>query len=584
MMKTSKTHSKVRAKPLNPPRRSSSVMGRSSLDISHLPAPLRHALGRVAGKHLSMQVFTGLAWLVIAVVLLLGAQLLLDRLMDFARGVRIAFLVLDAGVLGTIFYRKLFLPWRRRWHTPEAAFAIQRHWPTLGSRVISAVELSQSPSSTNDTRGAGSPLLVQALVREVATAVPSLPLGEVVPGKPTAKRVGYALLLTVVAAGLAFWQWPLVSVLLQRAALSETPLPTNTIVRPETGDINAAAGTSVTLAASAEGVIPPQGRIELALAGGERRTILVRPDEANPARFAFAFDNLQQSFTYRFYLGDGRSRVFKVTALPAPLLEEAEFTQVFPAYTGRPPLRQPAGALTFFPGSKVTVVARANQPLGMIHVQFAGDHVPAPVQLKIDTALPNTARGEFTVPAAGITSLSLPLASVEGVAAMDTTAYPVRMETDRVPVIRIEEPTTTSDTIVPTARLAVRARVRDDFAVTKVELVTELSGGEQSRRTLVIGEGGLVTHTFTPISESPPLVEGAQLAWWIEASDNNTDTGPGIGASDRRQLAIVSFAEKQQEMLKRLEETSRRMEDVARRQGEVRDTLGEALRRTQEKP
>ena len=35
-------------------------------------------------------------------------------------------------------------------------------------------------------------------------------------------------------------------------------------------------------------------------------------------------------------------------------------------------------------------------------------------------------------------------------------------------------------------------------------------------------------------------------------------------------------------MLKRLEETSRRMEDVARRQSEVRDTLGEALRRTDE--
>ncbi len=557
---------------------------------SSLPAPLRNALTRVAGKHLSMQVIIGLAWLVIAAVLLLVAQLLLDRLMDFPRGVRVAFLVLDAFVLGTIFYRRLIQPWRRRWHAPEAAFALQRHWPALGSRVISALQLSQPAAtatsvSASDTRGAGSPLLVQALVQEVAATVPTLPIGQVVPGQPAARRLGYALLISAVVAGVLAWQWPLASVLLRRAALTDIPLPTNTIVIPETRDLNAAAGTQVTLAASASGVIPPRGRIELSLAGGERRTILVQPDEENPTRFTFLFENIQQSFTYRFYLGDGRSPVFKVTALPSPLLEEAEFLQVFPAYTGRPPLRQPAGALTFFPGSKVSVIARSNQPLGMIHLHFAGDNnAPPPIQLVIDADAPRMARGEFTVPASGITSLSLPLTSTDGIAAMDTTAYPVRLETDRTPVVRIEEPTTTSDTIVSTARFAVRARVRDDFALTKVELVTEITGGRQSRRALTVGDNGVVTHTFVPISEAPPLAEGTELTWWIEATDNNTATGPGIGASDRRQLSIVSFAQKQQEMLERLEETSRRMEDVARRQGEVRDTLGEALRRTSEQP
>jgi hypothetical protein len=273
-----------------------------------------------------------------------------------------------------------------------------------------------------------------------------------------------------------------------------------------------------------------------------------------------------------------------VTALPAPLLEQAEFTQTFPAYTGRPPLRQPAGALTFFPGSKISVVAQANQPLGMIELRFAGDNAPATVLLEIDTASPRVARGEFTVPASGITSLSLPLTSTDGVAAMDTTAYPVRMETDRVPLVRIEEPAASSATIVPTARVEISARVRDDFALSRVEFVVELSSGTQSRRRLVVGDNGLVSHTFIPVGERPPLTEGTQLTWWIEAIDNNNATGPGTGSSERRQLTIVSFAEKQDEMLKRLEETSSRMEDVARRQSEVRDTLGEALRRTQEKP
>ncbi|HSI09039.1 MAG TPA: hypothetical protein VK985_10685 [Rariglobus sp.] len=540
-----------------------------SAPVPTLPAPLRHALTRVAGKHLCVRLLSGLAWLAIAAVLLVSAQNLFDRIMDFPRAVRAAFLVLDAGVLGTIAWRKIIGPIRRRWHAPDAAFAIQRTWPELGSRVISAVQLSHTSS--------GSPLLVEALVAEVAQQIPALPLGRVVPAKPAARRILIAIALCAVASGLAFWQWPLASVLLRRAALADIPLPTNTIVVAETRDLRSSVGANVTLAALAQGVLPPQGRLELSLAGGEHRTILIRPDAENPARFAFSFDNLRQSFTYRFYLGDGRGPSFSVTALPSPLLESVEFIQEFPAYTGRAPLRQPAGPLSLFPGSKVRVVAFANQPVSKANLSFAGENPPSPVPLTVDTSATRVSRGEFTVPADGLSGLSIPLVSTEGIPAADTTTYPVSIETDKPPTVRIEEPVTNADTIVPTARLSLRARVRDDFALARVELVTEIAG-EQRRRTLSIGDNGVVTHEFIPISENPPLAEGTQLTWWIEATDNNTVTGPGVGASDHRQLTIVSFAQKQQEVLKRLEETSRRMEDVARRQSEVRDSLGQALR------
>lgn len=465
-----------------------------SAPVSTLPSTLRHALSGVARRHLLAQLLLGLAWLAIAGVLLVSAQNLFDRIMDFPRAVRAAFLVLDAGVLGVIAWRRIVRPVRRRWRASEAAFAIQRQWPSLGSRVISAVQLSESAA---DARGAGSPLLVSALVAETDEQVAALPLAQVVSLKPVVRRGLAAFALCAVAAGLAFWQWPLASVLLRRALLADIPLPTRTIVVPETRDLRAAVGTHVTLAASVQGVLPPQGRLELALSGGERRTILVRPDADNPARFSFNFENLRQSFSYRFYLGDGRSASFEVVALPAPLLSSAEFVQEFPAYTGRPPLRQPAGALTFFPGSKVRVVAQASQPLGLIELRFAGDNAPAPVALAIDAAVPRLARGEFTVPAAGVTGLSLPLTSTEGVAAADTTTYPVSMETDRPPVVRVEEPLTTSDTIVPTARLTIRARVRDDFAIARVELVTEIAG-EQRRRPLALGDRGVVRPRVHP--------------------------------------------------------------------------------------
>ncbi len=541
-----------------------------------LPAPLRRALSSVAGKHLGANLVFGTATLVATLAGLVLVQLGLDRLLDFALPVRAALLVIDAVVLGTICWRRLVLPVRRRWHETDAAFALQRQWPALGSSVISAVQLA--PGASSDARGAGSPALVAALVSEVSEYVAKLPVGRVVSLKPALRRTGIAVLLAVIFAGLAWWQWPLASVLLARAALRDVPLPTATIVEPETRDLLVAAGTGASVSARAIGKLPAQGRIEVKLADGERRTLLVSPAAADPARFAFTLENVQQSFTYRFYLGDGRGPSFDVDVQPAPLLEQALFEQLFPAYTGRPAINQPSGALTFFPGSTIRVTARASQKLGRIEIRFAGENAPAPVALTVDPSNPRSATGKFTVPAKGFTGVSLPLASVDGIPAPDSTIYPVTMETDRVPVVTVDTPVAMAETIVVSAQLSITARLSDDFGLGRAELVIDRDG-QQTRTPLAIDADNTVIYDFAPSFENPPLLEGTKLTWWIEVADNNNVTGPGLGRSPVRQLGIVTFAQKQQEMLQRLEETSKRVEDVARRQSDIRDALGEALRK-----
>ncbi len=547
-----------------------------SASTSHLPPPLRRLLHGVAGRHLRGGLLFGVATLLAAAAALLLAQLALDRLLDFARPVRAALLVIDAIVLGAIFWRRIWRPVRRRWREADAAFAVQRRWPELGSRIISALQLAPRPGA--DARGAGSPALVAALVSEVSGYVARLPVAQVVDLRPALKRAGLAFLVSAVVAGLIWWQWPLASVLLARAGLREMPLPTATIVVPETRDLLVAAGTAATVSARAEGELPAQGRIEVRLADGERRTLLVSPSAEDPARFVYSFDNVQQSFAYRFYLGDGRGPSFDAEVQPAPLLEQAEFRQTFPAYTGRPAVTQPSGALTFFPGSTIRVTARASQKLGRIELRLVGDGMPDAVALTVDPDNPRVATGEFTVPAAGLTGVSLPLANTDGIPAPDSTIYPVSLENDRAPIVTVDAPVAPSETIVLSAQLTIRARLADDFGLSKAELVIE-RGGQQTRTPLAIGSDNGVVYDFSPSFENPPLTEGTQLTWWIEATDNNDVTGPGVGRSPSRQLGIVSFAQKQQEMLQRLEETSRRVEEVARRQGDIRDALGEALRK-----
>lgn len=544
-----------------------------------IPEVLRRPLSRVARRHIVSALGSGLARFALALLGLLLAQMTLDRVLDFSTPVRACLLVLDAVVLGLLVWKRLVRPWLKRWRASDAAFALQRRWPVLGSRVISAVQLHAGLRP-----GAGSPLLVEALVAETGGLVGALRIGDAVPLKSLARLVAAAFAAGVLAVGIAAWQPHMVGVLLRRVALQNVPLPTSTIVRPETRDLKVAVGGTLDLSAFAEGVIPARGRVELVFADGEKRQVQLTPDPAKSARFSFNLANLRQSFRYRFYLGDGRGPSFEASVLPTPVLVEAEFRQEFPAYTGRAPLRQPAGALTFFAGSKITLTARLNLPASSAQLVFAGSDVPAPLKLTPDSANPRVVRGEFTLGSAPLAGVSVPAVSTDGLVSVSPTVYPVQFELDAPPAITVLEPVASAETLVPTARLPLRLRVKDNFGVAKIELVVESAATGQTRVPLDVTPNGQIAHNLIPAEINPALAPGMTLSWWIEAADNNDVTGPGIGRSDRRLITLVTLAEKQQEMLRRLDEASQRLEDVARRQGEIRDDIGEVLRRATPAP
>ncbi len=549
------------------------------VEYRDVPAGIATPLQGLATRHTAVRLARGVTGLVLIGVALGLGQLVLDRALDFPRSVRACLLVIDLAVVVHFARRQVIAPWRLRWGVADAAFALQRQWKALGSRLICAVELAGSA-----TAGHGSPQLAALLINDASAMLDGLPIKTVVPWQPVAKRAGLAVLAVAAALALGVSQQPLTALLLRRAALSDAPLPTATQVVSETGNLRIVEGASVEFAARATGVLPAQGRLELAFAGGEHRTVLVRPSNEDPARFVFALNNVQQAGTYRFFLGDGRGPIFSITPLPAPLLQEITFRQTFPAYTRRAALTQPAGALTLFAGSQVEIVARSNAALSAGSVRFAGTTPSADVALTVEGAGARNLRGTFTVPAEGLSGLSLPITSADGITATNTTVYPVQLTTDAAPIVSLSAPTAARVTLVPTARLELRGRVSDDFDVATAELVWESPLTGTTRVPLTIGPDGAISTDFVPAREAPTLAAGASIAWWIEATDHNDVTGPGIGRTDRRELVLVTLAAKRQEMLQRLQETSRQLEDVARRQGDVREDLGEALRRSTPTP
>ncbi|HEY0010053.1 MAG TPA: hypothetical protein VGB55_15100, partial [Tepidisphaeraceae bacterium] len=74
------------------------------------------------------------------------------------------------------------------------------------------------------------------------------------------------------------------------------------------------------------------------------------------------------------------------------------------------------------------------------------------------------------------------------------------------------------------------------------------------------------------------LTSGQVIEWWIEATDNNNQTGPGVTESERRTIRVGTEAEVRQYLLQRLGNPLQDIRDVQDRQVEEASKLGEVFK------
>jgi hypothetical protein len=137
--------------------------------------------------------------------------------------------------------------------------------------------------------------------------------------------------------------------------------------------------------------------------------------------------------------------------------------------------------------------------------------------------------------------------------------------------------------------------VKDDFGLKKVSLKYELSrptppaGGEapveKGELTLPLpasaSSGAPQTYVWDFSTAKPAWQVGSNVRYWIEAEDNNNVTGPGVGESERKFLAIVSEDAKKVELLEKLEKIASELENVYNTQKKANETLDGTIRESQ---
>lgn len=539
-----------------------------------LPRAIRTQLRRLSAKTVRVAWAEGLLWLLFGACTLVLAQTAADWIFDLSLAARRALLAADAVLACALFYRNGIRPVVQRPTLEEAALRAERHWPGLRNAIISSVQLAARPD--------GARWMVERLIRRTATMVGGMDFGAAVPSGHLRRLRRLAAACVLGVAALACWLAPRSTILLRRIALSDEALPTQTVVVPISGDFRIPAGRTIELAARARGVIPRAGRLEIQYAGKAPQSVPLVPKLSSPELFSFTIQNVQQPFTYRIFLNDGRGQEYKVQLFQPPVLEGVKFEQHYPAYTGWTPTQHSAGNLNLLAGSRLRISGRADRALKSAVVHLAGTERQVPMRIGGDG---RAVDAEVEIPAQGLKGISVGLLDASGVESIDNTVYQVQVTPDKPPVITIAPGQPEDATVLAADTPSLRFAASDDFKVKEVFLCCELpaegqadpAAAPQIKKIPIPAASAAASLAFDFRFENPaaflPWKEGMTFTYWIEAVDNNDVTGPGVTRSPERRWSIVSAETKRQEMEEKMRKYSESLDDLSRTQETLRRNL-----------
>ncbi len=555
------------------------------VDPIPLSSNLKHRLNQLRGRYHAVAISTGVAMLLCVISLLFLAQAVSDWWFDLPWFARAGFLLADIAVLVSIYRRNLHVALRKRLNLAQAALLVEKKWPQFKQSLIAAVELAEG--STRSTRG--SLQLVDLLLEQAQARATGLNFNDVISLRGLRRWMLFAGVTLAGTGALAIVAWPSSLFLLERIFLLNVPLPTKTIVVPITRDLITPVGTDVELSAMAQGVIPNHGRVTVTYAQGSPQNfpINVLPDQ--PATFSFTLHNVQTAFKYSFYLGDGHGPEFSVTAKVPPAITGLECEQDYPAYTGVPPRKIAPSDLSLLAGSSLKVKAVSTDPLKSAKVVLEG--LPQTIAVALDsTGTQLTAT--IPIPAKDLTGFSIHLVDQTGVSSTNETVYPITIVPDNPPVVKILEPAEDNQTITLRAKPDIVFEASDDYGLTKLtinyQLIPPMVAGEEDARppsdvkSIPVpinapNHGQRYEYVLDVSAQTPAWQEGYTVNYWIEATDNNTATGPGITKTDHKQFGIISPEAKQAEILERLKQNAAEINTLSDTQQKINNDVGEAI-------
>lgn len=552
----------------------------------------------------------------------------LDRWLRLDRPQRIVMLVLMAAAILVTLYRRLIRPLSARISDDAICRQVERIDRSQGQRLISALQLARDPAWE---RLGISPGLARATIAEGVAAAQTIDWRRLLDVRRERYNLGLlaGLLLLAIGVGAAAGTSSTPSIWWRRnVLLADDAWPQSVYLIVEglqDGRLRAARGAPRTIRVSVDPRserTPDSVVLEFRPARG-RSTLLMRPTP--DAAFEASLQRLLDPFELRAVGGDERTAWIPVELVAPPALDDLQLTVEPPSYTGLPAKTlAAAGPLTVPEGGRVTLSGRADKRIGRADLIWEGRRWPARIG---DGPTPDVV---WTPPPDELGSgrYTIHLADAEGLAQDPPTTFVLQLSPDRPPQVDAAL-VGVGGSALPTARLPLALRLRDDYAVAAARLrwrvrndvladdeSSAVSRDESLDESLDRADVGAARSALAPASAAPPvrtdaarsvgasaaetptsvaplagfapgsgkaewawtdqfdlqplgLRPGVTLAFYVEADDADPVDGPNQGRSSELLVRIVSAEELRADWMRREREQRQELEQLQRNQDEL---------------
>lgn len=228
-----------------------------------------------------------------------------------------------------------------------------------------------------------------------------------------------------------------------------------------------------------------------------------------------------------------------------PITGDFELEYRYPAHTGREPRRLSgsSGDIEAPPGTEVLLTTRADRAVGGAALVVNGERVPLAVSER-------TLRGSFVVSKPG--QYRILFLDGERIVA-ESPDIPIRVEDDKAPVVRLLAPADGVEVLPDDPSVTVRYEAHDDYGLQALRLVFQPDGEPERRVELRSAEGVRASGDYKWELGALGLQPGRAVRYYVEASDNDTVSGPKRGVSPTQSLSLYSESEHRMRALARAE-------------------------------
>jgi hypothetical protein len=283
----------------------------------------------------------------------------------------------------------------------------------------------------------------------------------------------------------------------------------------------------------------------------------------------------ESSFSYRVFSGRRQSPEFRVEVYHPLILSDLVLKLAYPAYTGIPEYRQQNdGNVAAVKGTRVTLTAKANQPLQKAGLVFSGGKLLPGVtgggcEMRVEFSVTGNSQYRIWAMSGGDDTL------------MNQAQYDVAILDDAPPTVKITSPQDGAQ-FSGDAPVSVEVAAADDYGLGRVELHLTDPLHKYLLPCILPGRGP--SDTVLSFSWQPSgnyLLPGDSVLCWAEAWDDDRVSGPKHAKSEVIRLVVPSREEIYRRQAASDSADNRELDQARQQQSSLKqemERLGQALK------